>query len=90
MTWEEQTQELGRRLAKYYGPRVVAEYVDIFSPQMMEHQEELRLLSRGNIPLPLVSIDGKPSFAGGISLEMISEELEKLGFGPLQSQDGEE
>lgn len=65
----------------------MAEYVDVFSPQMMDYPETLRLISRENVPLPLVSVDGTPRFAGGISLEMISEELEKLGLVP--NPDGE-
>ena len=67
---------------------MLTEYVDVFSPQMAGYPEVLRLLSRENIPLPLVSVDGTPRFAGGISLEMISEELEKLGVAPLTGANG--
>lgn len=88
-TLEEQTRDLGQRLAKYYGPRVTVEYVDVFSPQMMEHPDALRVLTRRNVPLPLVSVDGKPTFAGGISIDMITEELEKLGLVSLQSSGGD-
>ncbi len=52
---------------------------------MMEHAEALRMLTQHNVPLPLVSVDGKPTFAGGISIGIITEELEKLGLVPLES-----
>ncbi|MGQ9681418.1 MAG: hypothetical protein ACUVX9_02655 [Anaerolineae bacterium] len=76
------------RLSQYYGPRVVVQFVDIFSPQMLDYPEALHLLNRENIPLPLVSVDGEPKFAGGISLEMISEEIEKLGVAPASGSQG--
>ena len=82
---EEQAQDLGQRLARYYGPRVVTKYVDALSPEMMDYPEALRLITHRNVPLPLVTVDGKPRFAGGISLEMITGEIEKLGITPLPS-----
>lgn len=33
-----------------------------------------------NVPLPVIAFDGEPKIAGGISMEMISEELEKRGL----------
>ncbi len=88
MTQEEQARELGASLARYYGPRVQVQYVDIFSPEMTEYPDVMRLVTQRNVPLPLVSINGQPVFAGGISLEMISEELEKLGLVPLEGPGG--
>ena len=75
-------------MQRHYGPRVTVEYVDVFSPQMLDYPDVLRLLSQRNIPLPLISLDSKPTFAGGISIEMITEELEKLGLVPLGGPGG--
>jgi hypothetical protein len=61
---------------------VQVEYLDIYSPEMTQHPAALRLLTRGNVPLPLVSIDGEPRFAGGLSGDMIGAELEKMGLQP--------
>lgn len=83
-TMEEQTADLGQRLARYYGGSVAVEYVDFFSRRMGEFPSVLRVVSRGNVPLPVVGFDGEAKFAGGISMEMISEELEKRGLVPLR------
>ncbi len=79
-TLEEQAADLGRKLTEYYGDAVVVEYVDIFSPEMAEHKDAFELLSTRNIPLPLVAINDEPRFAGGISLEVVSEALESDGL----------
>jgi len=81
---QEQAEDLGRRLARYYGSGVCVEYVDIFSKRMEEFPSVLRLVSRGNVPLPVVGFDGKAKYAGGISVEMISETLENMGLVPLE------
>jgi hypothetical protein len=74
---------LGRHLATYYGSAVAVEYIDFLSPRMSEYPNVLLLVQQRNLPLPVISIDGKPKFAGGISVEGISEELERLGVPPL-------
>ncbi len=56
------------------------EYVDIFSPEMTEHRAAFELLSTRNLPLPLIAINEEPRFAGGISLEVISQALEDDGL----------
>jgi len=83
MTTEQEAAELGTRLAKYYGDAVQVQYVDVFSPQMREHPSVLRILNMGSYPLPFVAVGGKPKFAGRISVEAISEELEQAGIQPL-------
>lgn len=83
-TMEEQAADLGQRLARYYGGDVAVEYVDIFSRRMGEFSSVLQVVSRGNVPLPVIGFDGEARFAGGISVEMISEELEKRGLAPVE------
>jgi len=82
-TMEEQTADLERQLIRDYGERVAVEYVDIFSPRMADYRGILRIIARGDIPLPLIAVDGKPRFVGGISLEMISGDLDGLGLARL-------
>jgi hypothetical protein len=64
---------------------VVVEYIDVFSQEMRKHSAALRVLREGRAPLPIVFVDGKGRFAGGVSVEMISQELEKLGLTPLET-----
>jgi len=80
---QEQVDDLSRHLVRRYGDGVSVEYVDIFSRRMEEFPAVLRAISRGNVPLPVIGFNGKGRFAGGISIEMIGEELEKLGLKPL-------
>lgn len=83
-TIREQAEDLGRRLARYYGSGVSVEYVDVYSTRMEEFPAVLRVVGRGSVPLPIIGFDGKAKFAGGISIEMISETLEKMGLVPLE------
>jgi hypothetical protein len=36
-----------------------------------------------NVSLPIIAFDGQPRIVGGISIPMISEELERRGVMPL-------
>lgn len=81
---EEQTADLGQRLARYYGGGVGVEYVDVFSRRMGKFPSVLRVIIRGNVPLPVIGFNGEARFAGGISVEVISEELEKRGLVSLE------
>jgi len=80
----EQAAELERRLARYYGDGVKVEYVDIFSPRMYEFPLARRAVFGMGARLPVVAFDGQPRIAGGISVEMISSELEKRGITGLE------
>jgi len=77
---EEQTADLGRSLARYYGDGVAVEYIDVFSPRMADFPLAQRAVFTMNVNLPVIAFDGQPRIAGGISIEMISEELEKRGL----------
>jgi len=81
---EEQTADLGRRLAHYYGDGVGVEYVDVLSPRMAEFPLAQRAVFMMNASLPVIAFDGRPRIAGGISIGMISEELEKRGLQPVE------
>lgn len=60
------------------------EYVDVFSPRMDEFPLAQRAVFGRGVPLPIVAFDGQPRIAGGISIEMISSELEKRGIAGLE------
>jgi hypothetical protein len=83
-TMEEQATDLGRRLARCYGDGTGVEYIDVFSPRMQEFPLAHRAVSMMNLSLPIIAFDGQPRIAGGISIEMISEELEKRGVVPVE------
>jgi hypothetical protein len=59
---------------------VKVEYVDVFSPRMLDFPMVQRAIFALNVALPVIAFDGQPRIAGGISIEMISEELEKRGI----------
>jgi hypothetical protein len=77
---EEQAADLAGRLARYYGNGVRVEYIDVFSPRMGQFPLAQRAVFALGFELPIVAFDGQPRIAGGISIEMISEELEKRGI----------
>ncbi|MHB0871190.1 MAG: hypothetical protein ACYC66_06675 [Chloroflexota bacterium] len=51
---------------------------------MSEYPNVLMLVNQRGLTLPIVGFNGKPKFAGGLSMERISEELERLGVGPRE------
>lgn len=77
---EEQAAELGSWLSESYGDRIEVEYIDVFSQRMDDFPLAHRAVFMMNLNLPIIAFDGQPRIAGGISLEMISEELEKRGL----------
>jgi len=81
---EQQTADLGRRLARYYGDSVSVEYIDVFSVRMEDLPWVQRAIDRLSIPLPIVAFNGEPRIAGGLPIEKISTELEKRGIVPLE------
>lgn len=83
-TMEEQTVDLGRRLARYYGDSVKVDYVDVLSDRMLDFPLVQRAVFGMGFDLPIVAINGQPRIAGGISIEMISDELEKRGITALE------
>lgn len=55
-----------------------------FPPRMDEFPLAQRAVLAMRVPLPVVAFDSQPNIAGGISIEMISEELEKRGLTALE------
>jgi hypothetical protein len=63
---------------------VEVEYVDVLSTRMHEFPLAQRAVFVLGVSLPVVAFDGQPRIAGGISIEMISSELEKWGLTALE------
>lgn len=83
---EEETTALREQLTGRYGGAVAVEYLDVYSGALQQQPDVFRLLTTQNVPLPVICLNGEPTFAGGISLEMIEEELGKLGLAPAEAQ----
>ena len=79
-SFEEMTYELARELEKTFGGRITTKYVDL-SEHVHEYPQLVNAVQTGRIPLPLVMINGDVKFAGGMPLEGIIREIEKLNDG---------
>ena len=66
-----------------FGDGVRVEYVDVFAADLSQHPATMRVNARGDVPLPVISIDGKPRFAGGISSQVVGDALEQMGVAAL-------
>jgi len=55
------------------------EYIDVFSDRMNEFPMARRAVFDLVMPLPVIAFDGQPRIVGGLSIELISSELEKRG-----------
>jgi len=51
---------------------------------MSAHPQVLALIQRGDVPLPIISLNGTPSFAGGIDAAMVIQELREMGVAPVE------
>ena len=83
----EQARDLETTLVRYYGPATRVEYVDIFSKAMDAFPEVTKLILERGLPLPLLTMNDDPKFAGGLPLDEISAELEALGVAPVVDAD---
>lgn len=80
---EEKVTHLGDVLKRYYGSHVKAEYIDIIEEDMAAHPGVVEFIVNRGVSLPLVMVNGKPRFAGGLPLDKITAEVEALGITPL-------
>ena len=82
LTTAQQTDQMRSELTARFGDGVAVEYVDVYAMEVTEHPDVMRVLARGDVPLPIISIDGKPRFAGGLSSQVVGDALEKQGLVP--------
>lgn len=80
---EDQARDLETTLTRHYGASVRVEYVDVFSQAMAAFPQELKLISIRRLPLPLVTVNNEPLFAGGLPLNAITGVLKARGISPV-------
>lgn len=76
----QQTDQMRSDLVARFGDGVAVEYVDVYAMEVSQYPDVMRVLARGDIPLPIIGIDGKPRFAGGLSSQVVGDALEKQGL----------
>lgn len=63
-----------------YGDRVIIEYVDISDDKMDDYPQITEIVRNRNTPLPIITFDGEPLWAGAISYPKIVAELNSRGI----------
>jgi hypothetical protein len=64
-TWKAAASFVEQRLTERFGPAVVFEYAELFSPDMERHPDVESAIAAGEAVPPIVIIDGVRRFAGG-------------------------
>ena len=67
---------MGSSLSEKFGEAVKFAYVDVQSEEMKNYPDIAAILSKVN--LPLIVVDGKPRFHGGITLSRIEKLVNEL------------
>jgi len=64
-TWKAAAAFVESRLVARFGPAVVFEYAELFSPDMSRHPDIEAEIAAGEAVPPIVVVDGIRRFAGG-------------------------
>ena len=75
-TMKEAAENLGNSLSEKFGKAVKFAYVDVKSNEMKNYPDIATILSKVN--LPLIVINGKPRFHGGISAIRVEKLVNEL------------
>lgn len=75
-TMKEAAENLGNSLSEKFGEAVKFAYVDVKSDEMKNYPDIAAILSKVN--LPLIVINGKPRFHGGITLIKVEKLVNEL------------
>lgn len=67
---------LEKSLVERFGGVVVFRYVDVFSEEIMDFPEVVKIMNQFRLPLTL--LNGEPRFHGGLSFEKISASVAEL------------
>ncbi len=67
---------MGSHLLDKFGNAVAFAYVDVQSDEMKNYPDIAAILSKVN--LPLIVIDGKPRFHGGITMSKVEKLVNEL------------
>lgn len=57
--------------------KVTVKFIDVFEDSLDGHESVKKVLDKG-LGLPITAINGKAMFYGGLSTELILEEIQKL------------
>lgn len=77
-------EQLQESLNYHYPNMIHVEYIDLFLEEESRFAEIREMLSFGLISPPVILLNGKPLFHGGISYSIILEEIEKIiASGPI-------
>jgi len=74
---EEMTDELSLELQQTYEDRLTVKYIDTRKAKLSEYPQVFQLIRMG-YGFPIVAVNGKPRFAGGINPEMIKEIIQQI------------
>lgn len=77
-TIKKQVDELQRQLEEKFAGQAEALYIDLRTVPREQIPSELRALTNGAYPAPLVVVDGTPRYAGDIPFDEIIKEVEGL------------
>lgn len=67
-------------LNKKYGETIDIEYIDVTDARINDYSEIKQYVEDEKTPLPIVSFDGVPAWAGVVSFPHIVQELARRGF----------
>lgn len=68
-------------LQQKYGDKVAINYIDVDDdPEVDKHPQILKIMDEKSAPLPIVTINEEPIFAGAVSYPHIVSELTKRGI----------
>jgi len=73
---KEAAENLGNSLSEKFGKALKFAYVDVKSDEMKNYPDIASILSKVN--LPLIVINGKPRFHGGITLSKVEKLVNEL------------
>jgi disulfide oxidoreductase YuzD len=72
---KEEADDLKKPLTDKFGETINFKYVDVQDDEMKDYPDIKEMLSR--VRLPLTVIDGEPTFHGGLSINKITEVINK-------------
>ena len=73
---KEAAENLGNSLSEKFGEAVKFAYVDVKSDEMKNYPDIAAILSKVN--LPLVVLNGRPKFHGGITVSRIEKAVNEI------------
>jgi hypothetical protein len=73
---QEQAQDFEKELQAKFGERVRFSYTDIFSDEIHNYPDIVKILDQ--VRLPLIALNGKPRFHGGLFVKDVQPAIIQL------------